>query len=471
MPNFFPCPNPACTYQFDAEQLPAAAMVTCPICRTRFPYRAASAAAPTTANDFPATEPDDNPFGSPATPSDRPARVNRLVTPRDVKRSRSTTAAFMAIGAAIAVAAILGALLYALRGGPFKEEKKKEEIANYDNGNFKFRMFDKDVWTEDSAIKNAMKSAGIGMRRKDPDAWIVVHFRDYKTRQPRPDEVRNELLAMLRSSMPNAQHEPLGNVTVGETPAQGTQFTATYAGLEVYGQAFTFSHQGIGYVLVFFATDWDKAQAEIEKYRNSFAFLENRKNWRESEPDATPFFEKDMLYQLQDYDSAWIKGRILGDKEQSKGREYARDKDWLVGQDPNAKMFYKTNLVKDPKKAREAPEALGLVLELDKPGNDPLETARAYMKAALEKEEGEGAKVTFEPVKPVGGAPLPKSDIAIGLFSTTTDRDNKKKSRYALGAMPMGDKLIVAVTWCREDVAEFLEGYMLKMVSSLQERK
>jgi len=44
MANFFPCPNPACTYQFDADQLPAAAMVTCPICRTRFPYRAAAPA-------------------------------------------------------------------------------------------------------------------------------------------------------------------------------------------------------------------------------------------------------------------------------------------------------------------------------------------------------------------------------------------------------------------------------------------
>ena len=45
MANLFPCPNSACTYQFDADQLPAAAMVTCPICRTRFPYRAAAPAA------------------------------------------------------------------------------------------------------------------------------------------------------------------------------------------------------------------------------------------------------------------------------------------------------------------------------------------------------------------------------------------------------------------------------------------
>src|SRR5947209_14717661 len=41
----FPCPNPACTYRFDPAQLPPAAMVTCLLCHTRFPYRAAAPAA------------------------------------------------------------------------------------------------------------------------------------------------------------------------------------------------------------------------------------------------------------------------------------------------------------------------------------------------------------------------------------------------------------------------------------------
>ena len=40
MPSYFPCPNTQCSYQFDAEILPPAAMVTCPLCRTKFPYRA-----------------------------------------------------------------------------------------------------------------------------------------------------------------------------------------------------------------------------------------------------------------------------------------------------------------------------------------------------------------------------------------------------------------------------------------------
>src|SRR5262245_53598788 len=40
MPSYFPCPNTQCSYQFDADILPPAAMVTCPLCRTKFPYRA-----------------------------------------------------------------------------------------------------------------------------------------------------------------------------------------------------------------------------------------------------------------------------------------------------------------------------------------------------------------------------------------------------------------------------------------------
>ena len=49
MPNYFPCPNNQCNYQFDADILPPAAMVTCPLCRTRFPYRANRTAPPATA--------------------------------------------------------------------------------------------------------------------------------------------------------------------------------------------------------------------------------------------------------------------------------------------------------------------------------------------------------------------------------------------------------------------------------------
>src|SRR3990167_3433911 len=99
MPNFFPCPNPACTYQFDADQLPAAAMVTCPICRTRFPYRAV-APAPTAADESPSNPGGDNPFGS-APPVERSTRTNRLVTLRNLPKSSKSKTALMALGAAV----------------------------------------------------------------------------------------------------------------------------------------------------------------------------------------------------------------------------------------------------------------------------------------------------------------------------------------------------------------------------------
>lgn len=467
MPNFFPCPNPACTYQFDADQLPAAAMVTCPICRTRFPYRAAVAAP---ANDFQAPEQEENPFGSSAPPSDRPPRVNRLVTPRNAPRSKSVTAAFMAIGAALAVCGILVAIMYVLRSGNDKQDNKKDETKVYEQLNFKFRKFE-DHWADDASVKNAMKVSGIVMRRKDPDAWVVVHVHDYKTRNPRPDELRKEFLEMLRSAMPNREVGQLEKVTIGDAPAEGFEFTGTYAQLEVYGQAYLFSNKGFGYSIMLFSTTWDKAKEELEKFRSSFAFADGRQKWTESEPDATQFYEKDMPYQLSDTDNIWIKARILGENEKSKGREFAGTLEWLRAQDPKATMYLRTRIGKDPKKIREMPDSFCLVVELEKAGANPLETARSYIKAAIEKDEGEGAKVTFEPAKPVSGAAMPSGELQVGLYAMTTDRDNKKKLRYAVSAMPQGGKLIVAYAWCREEVADFLESYMLKLVATLQERR
>src|SRR5262245_39475072 len=114
MPTLFPCPNPACTYQFDAEQLPAAAMVTCPICRTRFPYRAA-APAPAASNQY-VDKRGDAPYGPPDGAETRSTRPNRLVTPRNLPKSSKSNTALMALGAAVVVAVLAVCLIFALRG-------------------------------------------------------------------------------------------------------------------------------------------------------------------------------------------------------------------------------------------------------------------------------------------------------------------------------------------------------------------
>jgi hypothetical protein len=471
MPNLFPCPNPACTYQFDAEQLPAAAMVTCPICRTRFPYRAAPVApAPMPAPvDSPSTYPDDYEFGSRSAEPTPSARPNRLVTLRNVPKSSRSNTALLALGGAVVVATILLCVYLAIKNYRPGDDKKPEEIHTYPEaeGNFKFKTYDTAVWNEDGPLKASFKAVGFVIRRKDPDAWVVVHYHDFKNRNPRPEEMRNELYDMLRRTMREVQKEPMPSVKIGDAPAEGIHFTGTYSGKDIYGEAFSCHHQGIGYALIFFSTsaEWDKAKKELEEFRNSFAFGDARKDWTEKGSPGVSLFEKDKPYQLSDTANVWTKARILAPDEQTKDREFATTIENLKAHDDKATMMLR--LVKD----RDGLEANAIVLELDKAEGDPQQTARTYVQAGLAKADPE-LKITFEPAaKTVTGVAIPKSEAAVAIYRYSNDKDKTARRYYAISALPLGEKLIVAVAWCKEIDAELFEGHMLNLVASLRERR
>ena len=107
----FPCPNPACGYVFDTVQLPAAAMVTCPLCRTRFPYRAGqilgaspgapAAAVPDMADAFAAAAP-------PSVPGTAPALISAgaYVRPPQSGGAAKMVLIFVGVTAALAIGMI-----------------------------------------------------------------------------------------------------------------------------------------------------------------------------------------------------------------------------------------------------------------------------------------------------------------------------------------------------------------------------
>jgi len=120
MANYFPLPESACTYQFDADQLPAAAMVTCPIAarasptarqrppprrRFRSKRRKVHGEAQATAATAPQSAPRE--------------RVNRLVNPRDIPRGNKTQTTLMILGFAMAGITLVAIVVISMKKGFF----------------------------------------------------------------------------------------------------------------------------------------------------------------------------------------------------------------------------------------------------------------------------------------------------------------------------------------------------------------
>ena len=451
MPTYFPCPNTQCSYQFDADILPPAAMVTCPLCRTRFPYRA-NRPVPTTAG--PDAAADVQPPG--------PAVIKAREAP-----DANVWTTVIAVGAfgLVLVAVLLG---LTMRGRP-RVDSNTDAID--DRLNLKVEAFPAG-WEEDfDNIRTPLNANVLGRKRANPDGYVAVVAQDWVDRQPRAGELDELMQGRLRAAFPPLTVEPVEGQTWASQPTQSVRFTGTRNDEHVRGEAFVMTYKGIGYVFVAWASEanWGSLQSELAGLREKVRPAGFREKWSPKRANTQAYSPEGAAYQVEDTDGVWIRGKPA-DEWGPKEKKFVVDD--IKELDPKAVMALRAEYeIRERGDGKRKPaEALALVVELDK-GGDPLAVAQAHLIERIKRgyKMATVPDVKLEPMtRSPSGTPLPTGGPAIVrlLFKSPIDKDNKVV--YVISALSVGGKTVAVETHTPEKSASYVDEWMVHLAGSLK---
>lgn len=456
MPSYFPCPNAQCSYQFDADILPPAAMVTCPLCRTRFPYRA-SRPVPTPAG----------PGGEPA--EERPAGP-RVVHLRDAPKSNVWTTV-IAVGAFCVVLSVVLIGLIFQRGRPNVDATG--DVTD-DRLNLKVQPFPAG-WEEDGAVRKPMDANVLGRKRSNPDGYVAVVARDWVDVQPRAGELEELMRARLRQGVATVEVQPVEGETWAGHPAQAVKFTGSIDDEQVRGEAFAIAYKGVGYVFFAWAAEanWAGLRDELVALREKVRPANRREQWGPKRANTETYPSEDGTYQVEDTDGAWLKGKPA-DQWGPKEKKFIVEPDDLKGLDPKAVMAFQAEyqIKERGDTKRHAATATALVVELDAKG-DPLEAAKAHVIERLKKDYA-AEKVPDIKLEPMGrapsGTPLPTGGPAIGRFQFKDPFDKDNRVMWVISALRVGNKTVAVEAHVPERFASYVDEWMVHFAGSLKAR-
>ena len=453
MPTYFPCPNAQCSYQFDADMLPAAAMVTCPLCRTRFPYRA-NRPVPTAAG--PAAGADDP----------RPAGP-RVVRLRDVPRGGGvlTTIAWVG-GFAIVVAGVVAAVT--LRGRTGGPDEGAREARLDERFNLRVEPFPAGFGPDTNAPQQLEANVMV-RKRANPDGWVAVAARDWADRQPRAGELDEFFRGRLRSAFRTLETEAVEGAAWAGRPATGVRFTGTLDGAQVRGEAYAMAEKGVGYVFLAWAAeaDWAGLRDELVGLREKVTPAGFRDAWVEKRSGVTVY--EGEGFQLEDPDGAWVRAKPA-DEWKNERVKYVLDN--VKDVDPAAVMaFLARYQIRERGDAlRQSPEAKALVVELPG-GGDPLEAAKANALERVKRDFADGVPegLALEPMpKSPTGIQLPTGGPAIGRFRLKNPKASGDEEVWVISAITVGDKVVAVQTNVLEKNASYVEEWMVRLAGSLK---
>ena len=454
MPTYFPCPNAQCSYQFDADILPPAAMVTCPLCRTRFPYRAGRPSpAP---NEAPPPDDDARPAGP------------RVVNFREVPKS-NVWVTVIAVGAfcLVLVAVLVG---LNMRGQPRRDATG---VATDERLNLKVEPFPPG-WEEDAAVRKPVDANVLGRKRADADGSVAVAAKDWGDVQPRTSELDEMMRTRLRQGIATLELQPMEGETWAGQPALAVRFTGSLDDEHVRGEAYAMGYKGIGYVFFAWAGDanWAGLRDELVALREKVRPASFREKWVPKRANTETYPSDDGTYQVEDVDGAWLKGKPA-DQWGPKEKKYVLDPDDLKALDPKAAMAFRAEYqIRERGDAKRHPaEAKALVVELDK-GGDPLEAAKAHVIERIKRDyAGTAPDLKLEPMaRAPSGAALPAGGPAIArlLFKDPYDRDNRVV--WVVSALRMGGKTVAVEAQVPEKYASYVDEWMVHFAGSLKTR-
>jgi hypothetical protein len=465
MPTFFPCPNPACSYQFDAEQLPAAAMVTCPICRTRFPYRAAAPAA------VPAAESDaDENWNRPADSERARPRTNRLVNPRNLPKKSKAQLIVTIIGSCAVVVTATFVLISASKLNWFGKDEQNPRFVD-ENFNFSFMKFDKAKWREDPDLRNKLGMNSFLYRRQDggdTEAWFGLRCLplggEGGVRGPREGELESELKKTF-NKFTGIQRDPI-QASVGKQAVDGFKFVGELDGASIMGEAYIFHNKGIAYQMLLWTTTgkWGELKGELYGQRDTFLYANQRDKWVDRVAEKA-YYVPNGDYEVVDPSGLWQ----IAIPEMTKRGDFVSDPKLA---DENATMLFRCVDPDREKGARRSGDypANAMVLVLPKAG-DSLDDAKKYVRDMLIKTSVK-ADYTFEPyAKLPFEFKAPATTASVGSFKVSNSVDPKDTYFYGISVKKIGGQAVVFVGWCKDKAyAEAYGPLILRFAASLKER-
>jgi hypothetical protein len=146
------------------------------------------------------------------------------------------------------------------------------------------------------------------MRRSNPEAWLALLARDYRTRTPRPEELREETIRRLQAHFTEQlQTESKDEELLAGHRAQRMVFRGDADQVVMSGECCTFAHQGIAYWVILWAPvhDTQAAQVEFPSLRQRLTLLnESRPGWTDR-PVTRTFEGHRVRCTVQDEDGLW----------------------------------------------------------------------------------------------------------------------------------------------------------------------
>lgn len=453
MPTNFPCPNVQCSYQFDADILPAAAMVTCPLCRTRFPYRA-NRPFPTANDVQPADE--------------RRPSGPRVVSVRDLPKSGGILRTILSVtGFTIVLVAILYAIT--MRGQRSRLTDNPGVVTN-ENFNLSVEPFPSG-WSESSEARTPFGANILGRKRAKPEAYVAVSARDWSDRTPRPAELDAQMQRPLREALGTPFFQPIESEKWAGLSALAIQFAGNLNDMQIRGEAFAISYKGIGYVFYAWAPDatWEGQRAELVALREKVTVAGYREKWVEKISSIVVHAPEGAGYQVEDADGAWVRSKPAEEWNPKDKVKYPVDDIKQI--DPAATMAllarYQPKERGDAK--RQPLDATALVVELGRADN-PLEAAKAHVIERIKREyAGSAPEITLEPItKSPSGVALPSNGPAIARLRFRDPQDRDQMEMWVVSAISIGGKTVAVEIKAREKDASYLDEWMIHLAGSLR---
>ncbi len=476
------CPNPSCPYLFDPSTVPPGVVLACPRCGMRFtlgpptattpPSPADAAQTATFSSGVPGVPPGypSAPTGAPAAPSANPteaafggmtpdtARADGAQGPRlPVRESPLQTYLLFGVGVVALMAAGI-AIWFKLSPNKPEPDSTGGPKMIFKEVNMGFESLPS-PWAQDSEMRRLLDAPFLLVyKRENPEAYMAFGARDYKTREPRASELRDELSKALNKIVePESRKEfaeEIDKFWMGQ-PTRGYKFSGVQrSGGSVEGEAMAVSHNGVAYWFISMtgANDiYEEQKSAFFDGRSRSQLLDLRKDWKAKEGATVDYKNTEIGYTLRDPDGLW---KEVDDKD----REKDADKMLTVA------LGKKINLQKH-----------GTLLVHVLPGSDdPIAEARRFVterRAAEIKTANPNLSAEFadrtDPPTDQPANTVEQSSKVIRLRSTVKNASTQNRL-YVVSGAKVGEHTVVVQAWCDWGEHDDFEGMFMQIAGSLR---